>query len=473
MPLGAFKLNGLAKYLASSVEPWDFVVAYTTYEKNFAAPIDTWGVNFNSDGTKMFVHSPTEIRQFTLTTPYDIGNTTYTGLYSHGLDTQGYGVRFNNDGSKMFIAGAQNDKIYELDLSTNFDVTTASYSSVSLNAASTNPMGLAFGDTGKKLYVIDLNTDLVYQYNLSTAYDLSTASSVGSVSIGTQEGNANDVFFSSDGTKMYIVGTGNDTVYSYTLSTPWSVTTATYDNDSFSVASQDGLPRGIFFTPDGTKMFVAGSSTDDVFQYSTSANRPPVTVTVLGDAQISTAQSKIGGSSGLFDGTGDYLSIPAISLSGDYTIEAWVRLDNVTSSNTLIGGNTTTSYESLQAYEDDITWNTPFLLATAVLSANTWHHIAVSRSGSTVRLFLDGALQDSGTDSTTVFSDDTNLYIGRDAFTSAYFDGYIDELRISDTARYTTGFTPSTTAFSNDSNTKLLLHFDGSNGSTSITDDAS
>lgn len=486
MPLGAFKLNGLAKYLAPTFQSWDFVVAYTTYEKNFAAPIDTWGVNFNSDGTKMFVHSPTQVRQFTLTTPYDIGNTTYAGLYTHGLDSQGYGVRFNDDGSKMFISGNQNNKIYELDLSTNFDVTTASYNSVSLNTASTGPMGLAFGDTGKKLYVIDLDTDLVYQHNLSTAYDLSTASSsVGSVSIGTQETNPTDVFLSADGTKMYITGTGNDTIYSYTLSTPFSVTTATYDNDSFSVASQDGLPRGIFFTPDGTKMFMGGSSSDDVFQYSTSANRPQITVTTNGDAQISTAQSKFGGSSGLFDGTGDYLQItnPPIT-SEPFTIEMWVRPASTSSYMAMWEQGPGTSTNGYFRLATDANGNKFHLrtykassatdldlFSTSTFSANSWYHIAITKDGNTWKLFFNGALEATGTGTVPITSTGP-FKIGQVGFFSD-INGHIDEFRMSNTARYTSSFTPSSTAFSNDSNTVLLLHCDGSNGSTSFTDDAS
>jgi len=197
-----------------------------------------------------------------------------------------------------------------------------------------------------------------------------------------------------------------------------------------------------------------------------------VNVTTNGGAQLTNAQYKFRtgtrGGSIVFDGSGDYLSLDAIPLSGDYTIETWIRLDTVASStaSTIIGGNTTSSYESLQVYEDDVTWNTPFLVANSVISANTWHHIAVSRSGTSVKLFVDGTQRASGTDSSTVFSDDSNLYIGRDAFTNAYADGYMDEIRISDTARYTGNFTVPSAAFTPDVNTLLLLHGDGPVGST-------
>ena len=50
----------------------------------------------------------------------------------------------------------------------------------------------------------------------------------------------------------------------------------------------------------------------------------PKTVTAFGNAQISTAQSKFGGSSIAFDGTGDSLTIPAITFAGDFTLEAWL-----------------------------------------------------------------------------------------------------------------------------------------------------
>ena len=71
---------------------------------------------------------------------------------------------------------------------------------------------------------------------------------------------------------MYIVGNGSDTVYQYSLSTAFEVSTASYDSVSFSVSSQDTSPLGIVFNSDGTKMYIVGLSNDAVYQYSTGSS---------------------------------------------------------------------------------------------------------------------------------------------------------------------------------------------------------
>ena len=70
----------------------------------------------------------------------------------------------------------------------------------------------------------------------------------------------------------------------------------------------------------------------------------------------------------------------------------------------------------------------------------------------------DGVSVANTTDASTIADITGNMYIGYDEDSSQYFNGYIDEYRISDTARYTTGFAPSTTQFSSDANTLLLIH---------------
>jgi DNA-binding beta-propeller fold protein YncE len=125
----------------------------------------------------------------------------------------------------------------------------------------------------------------VYQYSLSTAFDLSTASydSV-SFSVASQEASPTSVVFNSDGTKMYIVGYGSDTVHQYTLSTAFDLSTSSYDSVSFSVASQETSPEDITFNSDGTKMYIVGQSSDTIYQYSTAT---PAIITYDPDLQWS------------------------------------------------------------------------------------------------------------------------------------------------------------------------------------------
>ena len=99
--------------------------------------------------------------------------------------------------------------------------------------------------------------------------DVSTASydSV-SFSVQSQDSIPRGVEFSADGTKMYIMGGASKSIYQYTLSTAWAVNTASYDSVSFIVSSQDSAPRNVMFNSDGTKMYILGYQNETVYQYS-------------------------------------------------------------------------------------------------------------------------------------------------------------------------------------------------------------
>ena len=76
-----------------------------------------------------------------------------------------------------------------------------------------------------------------------------------------QEPSASGLFFKSDGTKMYVVEANQDSVFQYSLSTTWDVSTASYDSVSFGVTSQDTSPGDLTFSSDGTKMYIVGGLT--------------------------------------------------------------------------------------------------------------------------------------------------------------------------------------------------------------------
>ena len=164
-------------------------------------------------------------------------------------------------------------KVTGTEVTETYDIVNASYDSVSLDLRpeGTAPNGLHFKPDGTKMYVSEGDSDSIYQYTLSTAWDLSTASydSV-SFSVASQTVNPREIHFKSDGTKMYIASTNPDEVFQYTLSTAWDLSTASYDSVSFSVSSEEGLPWGLHFKTDGTKMYVSGASSDSIYQYTLS-----------------------------------------------------------------------------------------------------------------------------------------------------------------------------------------------------------
>jgi hypothetical protein len=88
-----------------------------------------------------------------------------------------------------------------------------------------------------------------------------------SFSVSAQESVPNGLFIGSAGTKMYVNGSTGDDVNEYTLGTAWNITTATFVT-TFSTAAQDTVPADVFFKPDGLSMYVLGDTNNGVFQYT-------------------------------------------------------------------------------------------------------------------------------------------------------------------------------------------------------------
>ncbi len=221
-------------------------------------------IKFNNDGTKMFVvgDNSNAIREYHLTTGFDISTASYDSLFSvNSQDTNPRGLAFNNDGTKMFVAGWKNQRVFEYHLTTGFDISTASYdSNLSISSNASGSKGLAFNSDGTKMFVnCDNSSDEVVEYTLSTGFDVSTASYDSSFVTQSQDTSPQGLAFSNDGKKMFVAGDTGDDINEYTLSTGFDVSTASFVG-SFDVSSQGTTPTGITFNNDGTKMFITDQS---------------------------------------------------------------------------------------------------------------------------------------------------------------------------------------------------------------------
>ena len=190
-------------------------------------------------------------------------------------------------------------------------------------------------------------------------------------------------------------------------------------------------------------------------------------------AQLSTAQSKFGVSSLLLDGTNDYVESDSnVNLnSTDFTIDVWIRPNSVTGYKGIWQSGTSTTEQSY-LLGNTVYWTvTPSTIITSsvTVNANEWTMLSYERQGNTHRIYKNGTLEDTAT--TANKQDSGPFSIGENGFGD--FNGYIDELRVSTVARYGgSSFTEPTSAFSPDGSTSVLLHFDGANGSTTITNSA-
>jgi len=289
----SFKIkNGLSatRYLQSAgadgAGSEGYSLAGASYDsKSFSVAtqeISPSGIAFKTDGTKMYIlgrDNPTTrlggiINQYSLSTAWDVSTASYDSVNfdSYSQDSSPYSLYITSDGTTFYTMGNATDTVYQYSMSTAWDMSTASYSSKSFTVSSqaTNPRGLVLNPTGTKLYVSDTASDAIYQYTLSTAFDVSTASydSV-SFSVASEDLNPYNMIFNSTGTRLVLLGISNDSLFQYSLSTAYDLSTASYDGVSFSLLSESTAFYSITFKPDGTKLYGIEYFTDSAFQYST------------------------------------------------------------------------------------------------------------------------------------------------------------------------------------------------------------
>lgn len=464
MPFGAFRLNGLSRYVAAIIAGRT-AKTVTAYNQ---AQIDTAQSKFggasalfdgNGDDHLSSLDCPNlgsgdftvEFWIYPLSNSSGQSNGVITKRVAGNVGAGTWGVRFTDNGSVRTI-------VWENIIN---PVTNVSSSSNGWNY--NNWYHWAFVRSGTTLKI----------YNNGTQ--------VGSGTVNFNFTNTEPLRIGWWGTGATTIGANVDEVRisniaRYTANFTPSTTPFINDANTLMLLHMDGTDASTTFIDDnGTGRSAAG-------------------ISATGNAQVDTAQSKFGGASALFDGTGDRLIVDNKSEfnfgSNNFTIEFWVRANNFTGLPGVLSMATVGSSDgwNLQFGTDGRLYieygfagSVPNTRAnTTALTANVWSHVAFVRNGSTVTAYKDGVAGTSHTISTSSINSSTaDLVIG-DGYglattwaATADFNGHIDELRISDTARYTANFTPSTTAFVNDANTLLLMHMNGTDGSTTFTDDNS
>lgn len=264
--------------------------------------------------------------------------------------------------------------------------------------------------------------------------------------------------YSTSGLGSIATVSNTDNVFTITPST----TIADAGTFSLTINATDGINGAVSTSTNLTLEFIiivtnsryttllatATNTSDNNNITDTSTNNH--TITVNGDAYAGTfSPYRSGGYSTYFDGAGDYIDTGLNNAATDFTFECWV--------NTTVGGmlmaryasgsaldgfiiNTTDGYPVIQ-----INTNANNLNGTVDLRDGKWHHLAFVRDSNVCKIFVDGVLDVSQTDSEPM-QVNANWIIGRHGNNASYYyGGYIRDLRwIAGTARYTGNFTPPT-----------------------------
>lgn len=230
---------------------------------------------------------------------------------------------------------------------------------------------------------------------------------------------------------------------------------------------------------------------NSIGRYLAAASSNRTTITPTGFT-VSTAQSKFGGASAFSNGTSTYkLNVAGLAgneITTQFTWETWVYFTSVSADTyaDLYMNSTYTDQNRIYAVFSGAEANRlyiaigrsgaiSFLFFPQTWAINTWYHVAITRdSANDIRAFVNGTQIGTTQNNSRAWGSQAandGFDIGRWRNDTGRLRGYVDEYRISKTARYITNFTAPTAAFTNDSNTLFLMHADGANGSTTFTDD--
>ena len=246
------------------------------------------GINFKPDGTIMYVTNRLgvgtdqegQLLQYSLSTPFDISTATKTShtdlLGGSGVEVLKYphAIEFKPDGKKMFVvSGDQFARIYQYSLSSAWDSSTAQFET-SFHVIRTNEAKLrtlAFKPDGIRMFTGGPEEGNLRSYTLSTPWDVSTATfDFESVDLSASHDKFRNVQFHPDGSIMYIGGNDTHDIHKYTLSTPWDVRTISSDNTTFDLVGGFTSMRGFIFAAGFTKLYVVddAATTSTIIEYS-------------------------------------------------------------------------------------------------------------------------------------------------------------------------------------------------------------
>jgi DNA-binding beta-propeller fold protein YncE len=208
--------NNNGRVYEYDVTNWDVTTA--VINDNYNPGVSISSIYFKPDGLKMYLLSTPNIREYTLSTAWDVSTASFDQAYNAVARGQQTSLFFRKDGLKMYTASSTNETIEEYTLSSAWDVSSLSHTqSFSVTTWETNIFTVFFETNGERMYVLGFTGSILYEFNLSTAWDISTATINQQLDTSSQDSSSQGFFIRNDGFKMYTVGTINDSIYEYDL----------------------------------------------------------------------------------------------------------------------------------------------------------------------------------------------------------------------------------------------------------------
>lgn len=487
------------KHALSVASVGDEIVIFPgTYTEEFPLTVPQ-GVTVKGTGIRSVIIEPTITTNmldcFLLNGETTVGFLTVQGFYSPG-----YAFKL----APGYSSTIKSPYIYNVSVITRGSIITLE-----------DPLGFDQADAGGGAYIdgsvaVNTSTNIPTMLFYSATFIVPNAQGIVATNRARVEWLNSFTYFAETGIRLE-TGTTGFASEGETRVTISGITGTVVVGDTFTYFSDDDqtiIATGTVSAINGNQYSLDGFvgnliTVDEIF---------PTEFVSINDAFISQSRFKFGGASLFLDGT-NYISAPDSFKyhfeDSDFCIECWVYPEAFpTEDTTIIGhwGGTTaeqsfnieltdggglkislndsqdtvleTGIEFLLSEDDQIITDeleNPIISENSAIILNAWQHIAVTRQGSILTLYVNGVEKVS----TTLVNNDIvansigDITIGHSAPGTAYFTGHIDEVRISKgTSRYIAEFTPQTSQHTSDTSTVLLLHLDGANGSRSFVDES-
>lgn len=201
------------------------------------------GLTWNPSGTKFYIVSDGDnTHEYTVSTPYDISTATHNQVNTT-LSGRVEGMAWNDDGTKIYTLDRTSGQVNAHSVNTAFDISSVSF--IQNFSVSYTPRGMSFNDDGTKMYLVDVNNSNIEEFSLSAPFDISSPTSNHVLDLSSEDGSLNGMAWNGDGTKMYVVGQDNSSIFEYDVSIGFDISSTVSLVDSLNVGSEGSLPTAV------------------------------------------------------------------------------------------------------------------------------------------------------------------------------------------------------------------------------------
>ena len=243
-----------------------------------------------------------------------IVNSVYTGNNRSVVTSNSRETTFRPNGTRMYIVGRASRNVVEYHLSTPWDVSSASYVrelDISPETGASGPEndaphGIYIRENdGAKMWI--LNRTEIWEYTLSNPWDISSASQTGYRNLSNDLVRGHGVYFRPNGTRMYVDDRVHEAVLQYNLSTAWDVSTASR-NYVLDISNQQEEVRGIKLNSSGSRMYLMDTGRREILEYHISNAHDISSASFIGSFSVSSQSSDPRGLSFNSDFDGFYVT---------------------------------------------------------------------------------------------------------------------------------------------------------------------